>query len=188
MLAAGGGTRFGGVKLLAPLEGRPLLQHVLDVAAGAALAPVVVVLGADAEKVEVGISWRAERRVRNAHPERGLSSSLQVGLEAFEELAPDCDRLVVLLGDQPRTTLDQLRILLAQPIDAARPILVPRYRDGQPGSPVLLERAAWPLVAALSGDRGMSQLFASLPHLVRYADVPGTNPDVDTRADLDRLG
>lgn len=187
VLAAGAGRRFGGGKLLAALDGRPILQHVLDTVAGVPLAPVIVVLGDDAQALETRISWRAERRIRNALPERGLASSLQTGLQALQATAPDVERLLVLLGDQPRTTPDQLRALLAQPDDAGRPIVVPRYADGQPGNPVLLERAAWPLVADLSGDRGMAQLFAALPHLVRYADFPGTNPDVDTRADLDRL-
>ena len=45
VLAAGSATRFGSVKLLAPLNGRPLLQHVLDALADAGLNDVVVVLG-----------------------------------------------------------------------------------------------------------------------------------------------
>jgi CTP:molybdopterin cytidylyltransferase MocA len=49
----------------------------------------------------------------------------------------------------------------------------------------MLEREAFALAAHLQGDRGMSQLFASEPDLVRYVDVPGANPDIDTREDLD---
>jgi CTP:molybdopterin cytidylyltransferase MocA len=52
---------------------------------------------------------------------------------------------------------------------------------------VLLDRAAWPLALALTGDRGMSQVIAQRPDLVRYLDLPGTNPDVDTQAELAAL-
>jgi molybdenum cofactor cytidylyltransferase len=187
VLAAGLGGRFGGGKLLAQLDGRPLLQHVLDTVAEADLAPVVVVLGHQGSVLETAISWRGEERVRNPAPERGLASSLQVGLAAIEERSPETARILVLLGDQPRVRVGQLRVLLAQPPDAERPILVPRYVDGEPGNPVLLEGAAWPLAATLSGDRGMAQLFAARPELVRHIDLPGTNPDVDTPADLERL-
>ena len=49
VLAAGAGSRFGGGKLLASLDGRPVLQHVLDRVAEAGLGDVVVVLGDDAD-------------------------------------------------------------------------------------------------------------------------------------------
>jgi molybdenum cofactor cytidylyltransferase len=184
ILAAGKGTRFGGNKLLAELDGRPLLQHVLDLAAEVGLAPVVVVLGADADAIARSISWREEVCAANVDPNRGLSSSVQLALAELRRTAPACDRAIVLLGDQPRLTSGQLRVLLSAPPDPARPIIVPRYADGRAGSPVVIDRGAWALAAQLEGDRGMSQLFASRAHMVRYVDVPGINPDVDTREDL----
>lgn len=187
ILAAGRASRFGANKLLADLDGRPLLQHVLDLAVEADLEPVVVVLGDEASRLEQAIKWRYEKRVRNPAPERGLSSSLRLGLSQLERAAPDCRRAVVLLGDQPRLAADQLRVLLDQPPDETRPIIVPRYADGRPGNPVLLERGAWPLAANLAGDRGMSQLFVARMELIRLVEVPGTNPDVDTPEDLAAL-
>jgi CTP:molybdopterin cytidylyltransferase MocA len=181
ILAAGRGSRFGGGKMLALIRGRPMLQHVIDVASAAGLEPIVVVLGADASLIEKTVDWRAARRVVNPDPDRGLSSSLVIGLREL----PDQDRIVVLLGDQPFVTAQNLQRISGSASDPDHPILVPRYADGKPGNPVRLEREAFPLAAALTGDRGMSQLFMSEPDLVRYVDVPGANPDIDTRADLD---
>lgn len=187
ILAAGRGLRFGSDKLLAALDGQPLLQHVLDRAAEAGLAPVVVVLPPGAAAKEKAISWRSERRVVNPRPEQGISTSLRIGLGVLRRSSPAVGRAIVLLGDQPRLGPAQLDVLLALPADPDRPIAVPRYADGRPGNPVLLERAAWPLAAGLSGDRGMSQLFAERPELVRYVQLPGANPDVDTPQDLAAL-
>ena len=183
-MAAGNSRRFGSAKLLAPLDGRPLLQHVLDLAAEARLDPVVVVLGADAPALRRACSWRDEVLVMNPDPDAGLSGSVRLGLAqlAFSEV----QRAVVLLGDQPRLSAKQLRMILAAPADEARPIVVPRY-GGVPGNPVLLERAVWPMASGLTGDAGMSQLIRSRSALVRYLDVAGDNPDVDTPADLDVL-
>lgn len=181
VLAAGRATRFGGDKLLAPIDGRPMLQHVLDLCAAANLAPVVVVLGQSADDLVRACTWRNEIRVVNAHAERGISSSLQKGIAAL--LDNPAPRALVLLGDQPALSLAQLAGILAAPPRPDQPIVVPRY-GGRPGNPVLLERNSWHLGDELSGDRGMSQVFTRWPELVRYVDVPGDNPDIDTAADL----
>jgi molybdenum cofactor cytidylyltransferase len=181
ILAAGAARRFGGQKLLADLDGTPILQYVLNLAATAALEPVVVVLGADADVLVSRLWWRGEVRLINPHPEHGLSSSVQMGLASLA--VSDAERALILLGDQPLLTAAQLAPILAAPQDAARPFVVPRYR-GVPGNPVLLERSAWPLAVRLTGDSGMAQLFRDKLELVRYVDVDGTNPDIDTRRDL----
>lgn len=184
ILAAGAGKRFGEQKLLAELNGTPILQYVLNAAAAAELDPVVVVLGSDADALVTRLWWRNEVRLVNPAPEQGLSSSVRMGLASLT--LSDAQRAVVLLGDQPRLAEAQLDVVLATPVDESRPIVVPRY-SGVPGNPVLLERAAWPLAAHLTGDVGMAQLFAANPNLVRYVDVDGANPDVDTRTDLEAL-
>jgi len=76
VLAAGAGSRFGGGKLLASLEGRPILQHVLERLEAADLDEVIVVVGADADAVEGAIDASAARLVVNPAPDEGLSSSL----------------------------------------------------------------------------------------------------------------
>jgi molybdenum cofactor cytidylyltransferase len=183
VLAAGSGSRFGGGKLLAPIGGRPVLQRVLDAIAGAGIDDVVVVLGADAGTVEAGIDWRDERRVVNPAPERGLSSSLQVGFDASmsdQHLAG----VLVALGDQPLVTSTTIRALLDAPVRTDRPIVVPVHAGDDGRNPVLLRRAAFDLVADAAGDRGLGPLIADHPELVDEIPVEGDNPDIDTPADL----
>lgn len=178
ILAAGVGTRFGGGKLLARIDGRLMLQHVLDLAAVAGLDPVVVVLGHDAQLLIDRCDWRNETRLINGAPEEGISTSIRLGLAALERSV--ATRVVVLLGDQPLLSHDQLESVMR----SSGRLTVPRY-SGVPGNPVVLDRSIWPLAAALEGDRGFSQLFAARPDLVTYVDVPGTNADVDTRDELE---
>jgi len=181
VLAAGLGSRFGGRKLLAPLRGRPMLQHVLDLVAGSALDPVVVVLGADSADLTTACRWRDELRLVNARPADGISSSLRLALDALAET--DVERAVVLLGDQPLLSADQLGAILEAP---PSPILVPSY-EGVPGNPVVLDRSVWPLARALAGDRGMSQLFEQRRDLVGYVELAGDNPGIDTPEELARI-
>jgi molybdenum cofactor cytidylyltransferase len=192
VLAAGEGRRFGGAKLLARLDSRPLLQHVLDTCAAARLEPVIVVLGSDSAAVDEWIRWGTELRVRNPDPGRGLASSLRVGMAALRDAdartaQPLPTSVLILLGDQPRLEPAQVARIVSASRDPGRPVVVPRYADGQPGNPVRVEREGWSLVDQLEGDRGLAQLFESRPELVRFVDVAGTNPDIDTPADLAAL-
>jgi molybdenum cofactor cytidylyltransferase len=187
VLAAGESTRFGSPKALALIDARPMLEHVLDVAAAAELHLVVVVLGVAADEIERTVRWRGERRVRNPDPARGLSSSLRLGVEAIAAMDPPVATVVVLLGDQPRADAAVIRTLLERRQATDRPIVVPRYALGGGSNPVIVDRSVFDLVRTAAGDRGLGPLIAAYPELVEFVPVPGRNPDVDTPADLDRL-
>jgi len=184
VLAAGAGSRFGGGKQLAPLEGRPILQHVLDTLATAGVSDVIVVLGHDREAIEAAMAWRSERRVVNPGPDRGLASSLEVGVAALE---PAATAALVVLGDQPLLAASTVRALLAAPDDPVRTVVVPRYDDDQGRNPVLIRRVAFDLIAEVHGDRGLGPVLAAHPDRIFAIPLDGSNPDVDTRADLARV-
>lgn len=195
VLAAGLGTRFGDApKLIAPLAGKPVLQHVLDTLHEVGIAPVVVVLGHAGDVVRSEVVWHDEVAVINRTPERGMLRSVLIGLRRLDLLWSAPQRTLIVLGDQPRLGVDQIEIILASPVDEERPFVVPRYEDGQAGNPVLLEATGRVIAQQFAvhtrkdTDRGLSQLFAKLPEAVRTVDVPGMNPDVDTRDDLAALG
>jgi CTP:molybdopterin cytidylyltransferase MocA/SAM-dependent methyltransferase len=186
VLAGGAASRFGSDKLLSRLAGRPILDRVLDAVRAAGVAQTVVVLGDHADVAERTIAWAGERRVRNPDPGRGLSSSLQVGFAAIAGV-PDLDAAFVILGDQPLLDPAVLRALLAAEVPAGRALVVPRYLGGGGANPVLVLRAGWPLVEQATGDRGLGPILAAHPDLVLHVDLGGTNPDVDTPADLAEL-
>jgi molybdenum cofactor cytidylyltransferase len=194
VLAAGLGTRFGEApKLIAPLAGKPVLQHVLDALHEADVAPVVVVLGHASAEVKSAVTCRDESQVINRHPERGMLRSVLLGLRRLDQMWSVPERTLVVLGDQPRLAVDQIRVILASPVDEEKPFVVPRYGDGNPGNPVLLEASGRVIAQQFvvhtrrELDRGLSQLFARLPEAVRYVDVAGVNPDVDTKEELAAL-
>jgi molybdenum cofactor cytidylyltransferase len=186
VLAAGAASRFGSNKLLAPMDGRPLLQHALDAVAAAGVDDVVVVLGTEADAVEAAMTWRGERRVVNERPQDGLSSSLRVGLDAAVDV-PGADAALVVLGDQPQLRPGVIRAVVtvaASPAAAHAQFVRPRYAADAAPNPVLVRRSAWALAAGLDGDWGLGPLMANRPDRVVEVPVEGANPDVDTPADL----
>lgn len=185
VLAAGAGRRFGGGKLLASLDGRPILQHVLDALTRAGIPDPVVVLGPGRE-LDANLAWGAARLARNPDPGRGLSSSLQVGWAAAMGAVPPPHAVLVVLGDQPLLDPAVIRTLAAVPPDPTRPIVVARHADGA-RNPVRLEPEAGPAVDEATGDRGLGPILDAHPELVRHVDVAAANPDVDRLEDLAAL-
>ena len=186
VLAAGASTRFGSPKALAELDGRPILEHVLDAVREAGIDDIVVVLGHAAEEIEDGIDWLDERIVRNPDP-RELSSSLQIGLDAIAEADPPVQAALLVLGDQPRTRPGVIRALIAATRTSDLPVISPRYAEGGGPNPILLRQEAFDLADETSGDRGLGPVLDARPELVLEVPVAGSNPDVDTPADLEAL-
>jgi 2-polyprenyl-3-methyl-5-hydroxy-6-metoxy-1,4-benzoquinol methylase len=70
------------------------------------------------------------------------------------------------------------------PLDASRPFVAARYTGSGAPNPVRVEASAGNAVADAQGDRGLGPILAGQPELVRWIEVDGDNPDVDTAADL----
>jgi CTP:molybdopterin cytidylyltransferase MocA len=180
ILAAGESRRFGGPKQLAMLGDRSLFEHVLEVARGAGLAPIVAVVPVWLTR-PAGMADPKLRWLRNPHPERGMSHSLRLG---FEALPAEVSAAVIVLGDQPTVSVEQLHSLVAA--RGERPIVATRA-GGSIGPPVLVERSQFGIVNEPRGDIGLRELLQAHPEWVLAVEVEEHAPDVDTAADLDRL-
>ena len=98
VLAAGQGTRMHSrlPKVLHPLAGRPMLEHVLASLAAAGIEEPVVVVGHGAEQVEALLAGRT-RTVRQ-EPQKGTADAVRAGLE---QVAADARQVVVAMADAP---------------------------------------------------------------------------------------
>jgi molybdenum cofactor cytidylyltransferase len=117
VLAGGTSSRLGRPKQLLELEGRPVLQHVIDAATEAGLDEVVVVLGHMADDIAATIDLPVGARTcLNPRYASGQSTSLEAGL----------DEVVVVLGHMA----DDIAATIDLPV-GARTCLNPRYASGQ---------------------------------------------------------
>jgi molybdenum cofactor cytidylyltransferase len=181
VLAAGKGSRFGGPKQLAELNGRPLLEHAVRAMTASPVDRVVVVLGAGAEDVIAQVDLYGAEPIVCERWEEGQSASLAFGLsELFE-----CDAVVVTLGDLPRLSTNAIRRV----IEAREPGVeaVRATYAGEPGHPVLLERDLYERLRDVSGDHGARNLLLSVNSREVPCDDLGGGEDIDTPAQLDTL-
>jgi molybdenum cofactor cytidylyltransferase len=174
VLAAGASQRFGAVKQLARLDGRPLLEHVLLAMSGASLDRVAVVLGAHADEVIDAVPLHGAEPVVCAGWAEGLAASLRAGVEALD----DCDAVAVVLGDQPRVSAAAVARVVSQ--RGRDELAVRATYGGVPGHPVLLERTLLARVGELHGDAGARDLLHGVPLREVACDGLGSPDDIDT--------
>ena len=190
ILAAGTSSRFGDDKLLALLDGRPVLEHVIGAVQacernGTVRASYVVVPGPDAAVTRL-VRQLDARVVTATRAGDGMGWSLRAGFEAVTAAAPAGPAAVlVVLGDQPTLQPEVVSALVRRWRARGASVQRPRYADEPvvPGHPVLLDRSLWARVAALQGDTGLGPATAD----AELVEASGRNPDIDTRADLRAL-
>lgn len=162
VLAAGRSERMGDAnKLLAPIDGAPMVTRAVDAALASRAAPVLVVLGHESDRVREVLGDRPVDLVQNLDAAAGLASSLHAGLAALDG---DAEGALICLGDMPWVRASHLDTLIES--FAARddhPICVPLH-DGRRGNPVLWPARHFAALGTLRGDAGGRRL------LPRYAD------------------
>ncbi len=180
VLAAGRSTRMGGPnKLLAELDGKPLVRIVAEQALVSKAKGVIVVTGHQAELVEQALQGLKVKFVRNPDFAQGLASSVKAGVVAVPE---DADGAVICLGDMPMISAQLIDHLIeAFAPDRGNLITVP-VSGGRRGNPVLWSRRFFNELMTLDGDIGARHLIAK--HNEAVAEVPvegdGAFLDIDT--------
>lgn len=176
LLAAGASTRMGRNKLFFPLEGETLLRRAVRRAAEAGLAPVIVVLGHEADRARAELAGLPCRPVVNPDYARGINTSVHVGVAA---LPPDAQAVIVLLADMPFVTADMLATLVARYRQHGAPLVISDYA-GVNAPPMLYDRALFPELAVMEGEGCGRQVVRK--HREEAVVVPWT---ADALADLD---
>jgi len=167
--AAGAGSRFGGNKLLHPIAGRPMLEHVLLAMPPEAFSRRVVVLPPGAGALQAICDTLGFETVVNPKPEAGLSGSVKLGLGAIRSEA-EPDGVLFAVGDQPYLTRESVARLLA--VFSANPQrIVALAVEGKRGNPVVFPRQTFADFDALAGDRGGSQVIARHPELLLLCEA-----------------
>lgn len=190
LLAAGGGRRFGGAKaLVRTATGQRYVDRAVAALRDGGCDPVVVVLGAEADRVRAEATGLvATTVVDNPDWSTGMGSSLRRGLAALA--ATDAAAALVLLVDTPGIGPDAVvRIATAAGNDRQDALVVATYQ-GERGHPVLIGRRHWPGVAdSAVADRGARAYLAARPGevvTVECGDV-AVGTDVDTPGDAARF-
>ncbi len=165
-----------------PVGGRPsesLVRHAARAAVEAALRPIVVVLGPDADLLAGQLSDLPVHTVAHSGWARGIGSSLKVGLECLTALAPGTDAVIVAVCDQPHLSSSVLTRLGRAYRGSSAAIVASAYTRVA-GVPALFDRAVFPELRALGDRDGARTLIALDPERTLTVPFPLGAIDLDT--------
>lgn len=186
ILAAGQSGRLGEPKQLLAYKGESLLKQAAKTALGAGLQPIVVVLGANAAKLEKELDGMDIIVTHNPQWAEGMSTSLRCGLEKATALDPALNSLIFMVCDQPYVSAPLLQQLVAMSERTGKAIVASAYQDNL-GTPALFARRVFPALMELKGDAGARKLLHLYEPDVARVDFPQGHIDIDTPSDYTSL-
>ena len=178
VLAAGSSTRMGSNKLLADLNGAPMIAQTVKRIAASSIDKIMVVTGHQSEDIQAALAQQNVSFVHNPHYPDGMAISLRVGVAALQN---SCDAILVCLGDMPLIDPRDINRMIAafSPPDH-RSIVVPVH-ERRFGNPVLWGAEHFAALMACEGDRGARGLLEKLKD--EAVEVPIENQSVVLDAD-----
>ncbi len=187
LLAAGASRRMGRAKQLLEYRGQPMIVRTVRLALSLPARPAIVVLGAAAERITAAADLGPEvEMVFNPDWEAGMSTSVRAGLRRALAIDPGLDAALFLVVDQPFVEAALLQQLIDTYREYEAPIVAARYGD-RPGVPALFDRALFPELERLLGDRGARSLFEKYRTSLRTIPFPRGHFDLDTPEDYKKL-
>lgn len=179
IMASGLGTRFGSNKLMADLDGEPLIAHAIRATDSLFAKRVAVTRHKDVAQLcrSLGVET-----VMHNEPLR--SDTVRLGMQVMG----GCDTVTFIQADQPLISANALAALLRSAEAHPEPIWRVSFQ-GTPGAPVLFPAWAFDELRALPPGKGGS--FVAKAHAQRVRCVEAASEwelfDVDTVQDLEML-
>jgi len=187
VLSAGKSTRMRGRnKLLAKIDGKPMIRKVVETALNSKVDEVIVVLGWEADKIKEALSDLPCRFTVNKNYERGQSSSIKVGLR---EVGQATRAVLILPGDIAMIDAGSINRVLDAFSRYSNPILIAAH-DGKPGHPILLAKQIFAEVEEIDEQTsGLKSIVKRHEGELRLVETNSENVlrDFDTPEDLKQL-
>lgn len=183
ILAAGGGSRMGLLKQLIPYRRGTLLSNAIEQARLAAFERIVVVVGAEGNRIAEAIAGEYVEVAENPEWSSGMGSSIRAGMKHLQRNGPLPEVLAILLADQPLVRSSHLIAMRRLQAETSAEIIAAEYQ-GKRGVPALFTKELFSLLASLDEDHGARHLLRDGQFAVREFALPEAALDLDTPFDL----
>ena len=163
-----------------------MVRRAVRAAAEAGCGRIAVVAGEELDLIETELRETPAFVIHNPKWERGLGTSVSVGLQHLLNAYPKVDAVVLLTCDQPFVDGRTISALMTMREDSDKPIVASRYA-GALGVPALFDRSCFAALLALPDDSGAKALIEARGRAVAEIPFEQGAIDIDTPADFERL-
>jgi molybdenum cofactor cytidylyltransferase len=177
---------MGTPKQLLRYQGRYFLRHITETAIASGCDPIVVVLGAYANQIRPKVEELPVRVVEHPHWAEGMGSSIRVGIRTLGDRAASVQAAIVLLCDQPFTSVQLIHQLIAAYKANRQPIVASSYA-GILGVPALFDRCLFPELLTLESQQGAKHLIQNYTNRTTAVPFIEGAIDIDTPKDYQEL-
>ena len=150
ILSGGASSRMGSPKALLAYQGRPFLEHLLEITVHPKIGVRRVVLGAHAEPIAKSIHLSGDEIVINDDWQSGQLSSIQA---AIRSLPPGTDGALLCLIDHPLISKVLVNELIERFYATPSKIVLPMHA-GRRGHPVIFPAALYQELLHAPADKG----------------------------------
>ncbi len=185
LLAAGSSSRLGRTKQLIEIPGETLINKGIKEAKKSKADGLVVVLGANAARIQTGFDPSSTPFIVNPDWQHGMSSSMQAGLHYLIEKEA-IDQVVLMLCDQPFVDASLLDQLITLKADSGKGIVAAAYSDTL-GVPALFDGRYFEELLQLTGSEGAKKVIFNHFQEVHAIDFPLGAVDLDTEEDVSQF-
>ncbi len=180
VLAAGAATRFGSAKQLADIDGKFMLQRVLDCCNSLTALDTYLVLGAMHEEIQPKLNIDSSKIIVNSNWHEGMGSSIAA---AALKLQQAYESILFVAGDQPYISAQQLTEMIDRWRESPTTICAAQYGDTI-GIPAIFPRNQYSELILLAGDSGAKKLLLDSGQHIQLIKIPQAAMDIDRPEDL----
>ena len=187
ILAAGASSRMGEPKQLLPWNDSFLLKHAIQTAEKSSAKDIVVVLGANFERIKEKIKASKITVLNNHDWELGLGKSIAHAVSFVKDASEKNDGVLFMLADQPFITEMYLDKLISSFSSNSKQIIATAYKDGSKGVPTLFDTVYFDELLLLKDDNGAQSVVRKNKQHVKVLESGIDNFDIDSQEDYDRF-
>ena len=186
LLAAGESSRMGTPKQLLSYKGRSLIRHAVEEAVTSSCHPIIVVFGANCDRIAPEIDNLPIHITFNSQWRSGMSSSIAMGIKALQEFSSSFEAVIIALADQPLITASVYERLIERYYQNCLKAVASHYNNTL-GVPALFDRSLLPELLELKHKGGAKQLLERYSDRVLNLNLPEAAIDIDTPVDYQKL-
>ena len=182
VLAAGQSKRFGDKnKLSAMINGKPIINHILDTLVEIYdPSELIVIVGHEHKKIKNLILNKDIKILENINYKKGIGSSIALGIN---NLDTEIDGVMIIPADMPYINSKDIINLEKKFIELnCLKVVMPEY-NSRIGNPVILPRNYFNTLKSLKDDFGARSLIRKKDIITLKAEF-GTIFDIDTKEEL----